>query len=723
MKTQSFALSAVLTLAAGCALEPAVSASGALLSGSAEFIAVATASPAPACTADEDGHAYVSLDGAGSTGSAGRPLYFRWYDASGARVASGVNPWLLLPIGTHVFSLVVTDGVDASAPAEVVADVRQDVDPPEFFLPGDHVVRHECGEPFVDVHGILVYEECMSDAADMVQVDNNIDPLIPRRYKLTYRLTDRAGHVAESVRDVVVMDTQGPPVSVLSTPPLGSPDDAFVDLSLSDCAEVLADQCDGALEIDDAGRIVAIYSDEPDSVGPGDPGGDIQIVDHNSFRLRNQRADAGNGRVYGVEFVALDGAGNAEGVHTCYFTTTAPDGGPAIIDAPEHRVTPYDGCALADVDQLFAGDVESVDIRGDLLVVGSPREIPFEEGGGNRNRGIAYVYERIGGHWQRRGTFFETNITPPDSPPDYRYYGFGREVAIGDGFLAVSGLFSPTDEDYYHRFRVYEKVGASWQPAWLFESFNPFVSGLAPLAASRDTFVVGDASGFGDSNYFEPADGRVHVNRREAGDWIEGGHIQASDGVRATLNQQDSDRFGRSVALEHTTMVVGQRRDRAVYVLQHFDGGWHEVAKFISPLPRSVDDDFGYSVATSGGTIAIGAPGDDTLGADAGAVYLYTYDSALSRWRQDGVVHASDGAAGDEFGRDVAIDRDGRDRIAVSSASADSSIYVFERVDGLWREALKISEAEHVHLSAQVAISGDHVASGNTVMRLDCSAP
>jgi len=86
-------------------------------------------------------------------------------------------------------------------------------------------------------------------------------------------------------------------------------------------------------------------------------------------------------------------------------------------------------------------------------------------------------------------------------------------------------------------------------------------------------------------------------------------------------------RFGESLAVDGDTLVVGAgdagpfENSGAAYVFELSTG----VEQF-KLVPRDADagDRFGASVAIEGGRIAVGAPGDDELGADAGAVYVFS---------------------------------------------------------------------------------------------------
>ena len=72
----------------------------------------------------------------------------------------------------------------------------------------------------------------------------------------------------------------------------------------------------------------------------------------------------------------------------------------------------------------------------------------------------------------------------------------------------------------------------------------------------------------------------------------------------------------------------------------------------IFPIRSGERDEFGSSVAISGTTAVIGAPGNEK---GAGAVYVFTYNADGRRWRQQTKLTAQDTAAGDQFGWSVSI--------------------------------------------------------------------
>lgn len=96
-------------------------------------------------------------------------------------------------------------------------------------------------------------------------------------------------------------------------------------------------------------------------------------------------------------------------------------------------------------------------------------------------------------------------------------------------------------------------------------------------------------------------------------------------------NPSRSDYFGFSVAISGNTIAVGARRadveatdDGAVYLFDAVDGSF--VREIANPTPENFDS-FGRSVALSGDLVVIGADGDNTDAPGSGAAYVYAVSS------------------------------------------------------------------------------------------------
>lgn len=112
---------------------------------------------------------------------------------------------------------------------------------------------------------------------------------------------------------------------------------------------------------------------------------------------------------------------------------------------------------------------------------------------------------------------------------------------------------------------------------------------------------------------------------------------------------------------------------------------------------KATEDLLGASIAASGDTVLMGAPGEDTGGASSGAVYVFVRDLA-EQWRQNQKIMASDNTAGLFFGSSVAV----LDNVAFIGARGERSqgefagaVYVFVRnAEGVWIETQKLTASD-----------------------------
>ena len=247
------------------------------------------------------------------------------------------------------------------------------------------------------------------------------------------------------------------------------------------------------------------------------------------------------------------------------------------------------------------------------------------------------------------------------------------------------------------------------------------------VALSGDTLAVG-AVGEGGADNLTPDAGAVYVFTRD-----NDGRWRQQDFLRA-INADTGDQFGFSVALSGDTLAVGaigeggvdnsQPDAGAVYVYNRDnDGKWHQRG-FLKALNADTRDHFGFSVSLSGDTLAVGAVGEggaDNRTPDAGAVYVFTIDDS-GVWRQQDFIRAFNGDTRDQFGFSIALSENTLAVGAVGEGSADNSkpdagaVYVFGRDDdGEWRQRgfLRVFNAEAGDLfGGAVALSGDTLAVG-----------
>jgi WD40 repeat protein len=114
-----------------------------------------------------------------------------------------------------------------------------------------------------------------------------------------------------------------------------------------------------------------------------------------------------------------------------------------------------------------------------------------------------------------------------------------------------------------------------------------------------------------------------------------------------------ADRFGESVAIENGLVVIGAPWDDdagsksgSAYI---FDATTGAQLHKLTASDGATNDEFGTRVAIGGGTVAVGAPGENGY---TGAVYLYDADTGAELHK---LVHG-DAAAGDSLGYGVGVD-------------------------------------------------------------------
>jgi len=175
--------------------------------------------------------------------------------------------------------------------------------------------------------------------------------------------------------------------------------------------------------------------------------------------------------------------------------------------------------------------------------------------------------------------------------------------------------------------------------------------------------VACDANGRQLSSWMELRAGRLLLKVDDAGarypvvvdPWLQLAELTASDG-------RSYDNLGYSIAVSGSTVVVGapgasingDRSQGAAYVFVEAADGWANMTQTAKLTASDGDgqDDFGISVGIDGNTVVVGAPYNNRLGA------AYVFVEPSSGWEnmtQTAKLTASDAAAFDYFGYAVAI--------------------------------------------------------------------
>lgn len=347
----------------------------------------------------------------------------------------------------------------------------------------------------------------------------------------------------------------------------------------------------------------------------------------------------------------------------------------------------------------------SVAVYGDTVVVGAYEEDSSATGvNGNQsdnsagNSGAAYVFVRSGGTWTQQAYLKASNTGSSDR--------FGWSVAISGDTIVIG-------------------------------------------ARNEDSNATGINGNQGDNSINDS--GAAYIFTRNGGVWAQQAYIKAS-------NTGVFDNFGHTVAIEGDTVVVGafledssatgvngNQSDNssvdsgAAYVFVRNGITWSQQA-YLKASNTGAGDFFGWAVAVSGETLAVGARVEDSgatgvngsqtdnSAADSGAVYVFARIGTT--WSQQAYVKASNTNSSDAFGSSVAISSGtlvvgspAEDSNATginggqsdNSASNSGAAYVFERSGTNWTQQayVKASNTDAGDgFGNSLAVSGDTIVIG-----------
>lgn len=194
-------------------------------------------------------------------------------------------------------------------------------------------------------------------------------------------------------------------------------------------------------------------------------------------------------------------------------------------------------------------------------------------------------------------------------------------------------------------------------------------------------------------------------------------------------NTQDADQFGFSLALSGDTMAVSARVEDsnangvngdetdnsalssgAVYVFRYTGTIWVQEA-YLKASNTETEDGFGFSLALSGDTLAVGAEGEDSnaVGVNgdqndnsatgSGAAYIFHRNG--SNWIQEAYIKASNTGNLDHFGFELDLSGDilavgaygeQSNSTGINStgdndlANRSGAVYVFKKKEGQWEQ-------------------------------------
>ena len=422
------------------------------------------------------------------------------------------------------------------------------------------------------------------------------------------------------------------------------------------------------------GDTLAVGAPFDDVVTPSDQGSAYVFVRSGSTWTEQQRVSPADG-------AAGDNFGNGVAVYGDTLVAGAPgDDTTAGAGAGSAYVFVRSGITWSQQQKLEASDAapgdsfgHAVALEGDTAAVGAPDETNSE--------GAVYVYVRAGTTWTE-----QQKLTGSDSAPNDN---FGSSVSLSGDTLLSGAPFNGTITGAGY---VYVRAGTTWteQQKLVTGSGAIEFAGFAVSVSGNTAMLGAHASGVGV--------GSTYAYVRNGTTW------SFTQRLLPPYNTAD-DRFATSVSVSGSTVIIGAPNDDTPV------GGTDSGTAFVFARPTTFwveqgplrasdagsDDFFGESVAISGNTAVVGAPGDDTpAGADAGSAYVFFRTG--STWTEQQKLTASDAAAGDRFGSSVAIDGDtvvvGAPDDNVAGQTAQGSVYAFLRSGVTWTEQQKITAAD-----------------------------
>jgi hypothetical protein len=390
-----------------------------------------------------------------------------------------------------------------------------------------------------------------------------------------------------------------------------------------------------------------------------------------------------------------------------YYNST--DGKSYIYDGAQWQILAQDGVSGTD----GADGLDGVSVQWQGTFESHPENPQLNWAYYNSAEGISYVYD--GSTWHvlaMDGEDAEMPIEIVDkllASDGAAWDEFGCTVAISENY-AIVGAEGDDDNGYSSGSAyIFERTGLSWNQAVKLTPADGAEGDRfgAAVAISGSYAIVG--AYWNDGN--EAASGSAYIfERGNYGNWSQAAKLTPEDGA-------GGDHFGEAVAISGDYAIIGALFDDdngyesgSAYIFERdVDGYWVQAAK-LTPADGAADDRFGAAVAVSGDYAIVGAYGDDDYGSRSGSAYVF--ERTGGSWNQVAKLTPADGAASDEFATSVAIS--GNYAIAGAHYHDDNEInsgsaYVFERADGNWSQAAKLTAGDGAlndYFGIAVAISG-----------------
>jgi hypothetical protein len=332
---------------------------------------------------------------------------------------------------------------------------------------------------------------------------------------------------------------------------------------------------------------------------------------------------------------------NATGVGGDQNNNNAPESGAVYVFTRSGGVWKQEAYLKASNTGARDGFGWSVALDGNTLAVGAPREDSNATGvDGDQNddpapfneTGAVYVFTRSVTTWSQQA-YLKSNHGRPSIVLGNNE--FGVSVSLSGDTLAVGAVDESNPTLQSGGAYVFTRSGTTWTEQARLAAPSPnFAAGFGvSVSLSDDTLAVGRREA-------------VYVFTRSGIIWTQQASLKAS-------NIGAADNFGFAVSLSGDTLAVGAFNEGssatgvdgnpnghnldhsgAVFLFTRSGTTWTQRA-YLKASNTGEGDQFGASVSVSGGTLAVGAPGEasnatgvdgnqtDNSAQESGAVYVY----------------------------------------------------------------------------------------------------
>ena len=323
----------------------------------------------------------------------------------------------------------------------------------------------------------------------------------------------------------------------------------------------------------------------------------------------------------------------------------------------------------------------------------------------NNDRGSAYVFERSATDWIQQAKLTATSPATGDQ--------FGCSVSISGDNAIVGADRNDYNGPWSGSAYIFEHTNTGWIQQDMLVPSDGRIGDCFGCAVS----ISGNYSIIG--SYWDDdngtSSGSAYIFKQDVTGWIQEAKLTASDGAK-------DDWFGYAVSISGNYAIVGAVLDDdngtncgSAYVFRRSGSDWIQQAKLVAG-DKDAQDEFGGSVCLKGNYAIIGAIGDDDIGEDSGAAFIF--ERIGENWIQQPKLVALDGVGGDHFGNSVSID--GNYAVIAANLDADmgedsGSAYIFKREGQSWVQQAKLTAPDgdqHDYFGQGVSIEGSYVIIG-----------